>query len=95
MAFADKFVADAAVEPAGYRQLTPSVAQGVSIPNARVALIRALNQNVRFRDDGSDPTSSVGFRLHAGQSIWYIGDMKQLRMIEEAASAEVNILGYK
>ena len=95
MGFADKFVADAAIEPAGYRQLTPSTAQGVSIPNARVALIQALTQNIRLRDDGTDPTSSVGFRLHAGQSIWYIGDLVQLRMIEEAASAEVNILGYR
>lgn len=95
MAFADKFVADAAIEPAGYRQLTPSTAQGVSIPNARVALIQALTQNIRLRDDGIDPTPTVGFRLHAGQSVWYIGDMVQLRMIEEAASAEVNILGYK
>lgn len=95
MAFADRFVADATIEPAGYRQISPSSVTGVRIGSARVALIQALNQNVRLRDDGVDPTASVGYRLHAGQSIWYIGDMVKLRMIEESAGAEVNILAYK
>jgi len=95
MAFADKFVADAALEPAGCAQITPSVVTGISIANARLALIQALNQNVRIRDDGTNPTTSVGYRLHAGQSIWYIGDIKAIRILEEAASAEVNVMAYK
>ena len=95
MAFADRFVADAALEPAGYRQLSGDSVVGVSIGNARVALIQALDQNIRMRDDGTDPTTTVGYRLHAGQSIWYIGDMRALRMIGEAAGAEINLLAYK
>lgn len=95
MAFADRFVADAAVEPAGYRQLTPTTAQGVSIGDGRVALIQALNQNVRYRDDGPDPTPTEGVRIHAGESIWYTSDLKAIRFIEEASGAEVNILAYK
>ena len=95
MAFADRFVADAALEPAGYLQLTPVSATGVWTSDARVCLIQALNQNIRMRDDGTDPTASVGFRLHAGESIWYIGDVTALRIIEESSGAEVNILAYK
>lgn len=95
MAFASTFVADAAVEPAGYAQISPSAVSGISIANARLAFIQALNQNIRMRDDGVDPTTTVGYRLHAGQSIWYIGDVKALRMIEEVASAEVNVMAYK
>jgi hypothetical protein len=95
MAFADRFVADAAVEPAGYRQLTPTSVQGVSIGDARVAIIQVLTQNVRYRDDGTDPTTTVGVRIHAGESVWYNGDLKAIRFIEEASGAEVNILAYK
>lgn len=95
MAFADRFVADAAIEPAGYAQLSGDSVTGTSIGNARVALIQALNQNIRLRDDGTNPTTTVGFRVHAGESIWYIGDMLALRMIGEAAGAEINILAYK
>jgi hypothetical protein len=93
--FADRFVADAAVEPAGYRQLTPTTVQGVSIGEGRVALIQVLNQNVRYLDTGIDPTPSTGVRIHAGESIWYNGDLTAIRFIEETSGAEVNILAYK
>jgi len=96
MAWADRFTADAAVEPAGYRQLTSlSSVSGVKIGDGRVALIQAVNQNVRYRDDGVDPTASVGMVIFAGQSIWYTGDLRKVRFIEEASGAEVNILAYK
>jgi hypothetical protein len=93
--FADRFVADAAVEPAGYRQVSPTTAVGVAIGDGRVALIQVLNQNVRYRDDGTDPTTIEGVRIHAGESIWYNGDLRKIRFIEEAVGAEVNILAYK
>jgi len=95
MAFADRFVADAAVEPAGYRQVSPTIATGVNIGDGRVALIQVLNQNVRYRDDGIDPTDTIGVRIHAGESIWYTGNLRSIRFIEEGGGAEVNILVYK
>lgn len=95
MGFADRFFADGTVEPAGYRQLAPTSAMGISVGGGRVALIQALVQNVRYRDDGTDPTSSVGMRLHAGESVWYTGDLSKLRFIEEASGAELNISIYK
>lgn len=96
MAWADRFYADAIIEPVGYRKLTSlSSAKGVEIGEGRVALIQAINQNVRYRDDGTDPTSSAGMVLFAGQSIWYTGDLRAIRFIEEVAGAEVNILAYK
>ena len=95
MAFADRFVADGTVEPAGYVQLSPSSAVGISTGSGRLALIQVLDQNVRYRDDGTDPTTTVGVRIHAGESIWYTGDLRALRFIEETASAEINILVYK
>jgi hypothetical protein len=94
--FADRFFADAAVEPAGYRQITDlDTVKGVQIGTGRVALIQALNQNIRYRDDGADPDATTGVRIHAGESIWYTGDLRTIRFIEEADGAEVNILAYK
>ena len=96
MAWADRFQADAIIEPIGYRQLISlSSAKGVQIGDGRVALIQAVNQNVRYRDDGTDPTDSVGMVIFAGQSIWYTGDLRAVKFIEVAAGAEVNILAYK
>ena len=92
---ADRFVADGTVEPAGYRQLFPTTVMGISIGGGRVALIQALVQNVRYRDDGTDPTDAIGMRLHAGESIWYTGDLSKLRFLEEAGGAELNITVYK
>jgi len=96
MAWADRFQADAIIEPCGYRKVTSlSSAKGVLIGEGRVALIQAVNQNVRYRDDGTDPTANTGMVLFAGQSIWYTGDLRAIRFIEEAVGAEVNILTYK
>jgi hypothetical protein len=93
--FADRFVADAIVEPDGYVQLAPTTAQGIGIGNGRVALIQALDQNVRYLDNGAAPTAATGVRIHAGESIWYTGDLRKIQFIEEASGAELNILVYK
>jgi hypothetical protein len=95
MSFADRFVADGTIEPAGYRQVFPTTVSGVNIGNGRVALIQALVQNIRWTDDGQTPTSSFGNRLHAGETMLYTGDLRALRFIEEASGAEVNIAAYK
>jgi hypothetical protein len=95
MAFADHFYADGTIEPAGCRQVFPTTVKDVQVGNARVALIQALVQNIRWTDDGQTPTSSFGNRLHAGESMWYTGDLTQFRFIEEASGAEVNIAAYK
>lgn len=93
---ADRFFADATIPPVGYRQLTSlSTAKDIQTGDGRVALIQALNQNVRWRDDGTDPTASVGMRLHAGESFLYTGDLRAIRFIEESAGAEINISVYQ
>jgi len=90
------YVIDAALEPELYRQLFPTSVMGMgSTGLGRVALIQCLNQNVRYRDDGVDPTTTVGVRIHAGESIWYIGSLRDIKFIEEASGAELNIQVYR
>ena len=88
---------DAKLEPKGYRQQTTlSAAIGLEgVPQgARAALIQAVTQNVRWRDDGTDPTDSIGMQLAAGRDMLYTGDLAKIKFIEEAASAELNVAYY-
>lgn len=88
----------------GYQQITSlSSAQGLTVPqldktglNQRptFALITPETQGVRWRDDGTDPTSTVGMPLAAGVTLQYDGDLNKIRFIEQTGSAKLNISYY-
>jgi hypothetical protein len=81
----------------GYQQITNlAAAVGLTVPaNATYALIRAVTQSVRWRDDGTSPTGTVGMLLAvAPDELRYDGDLKAIKFIETAASAELNISYY-
>ena len=80
----------------GYQQITNlSSAVGLTIPaGATLALIVPETQNVRWRDDGTDPTSTVGMPVYIGASLSYDGDLNRIKFIQEAASAKLNISYY-
>lgn len=82
--------------PVGYQQITSaSTSQALTIPaNARWAIIVPESQAVRFRDDGSDPTATVGTPLAVGQPLLYTGNLKAFRVIEQTASAKINVSFY-
>lgn len=83
--------------PRGYQQITTlGTVQTLNVPaGATVALIHAQGQDVRYRDDGSDPTATVGMPIPAGGSLTYNGDLGTLRFIEQAAGAGLNVLYYQ
>lgn len=66
-------------KPAGYQQLTVSSSVvGLTVPTRAVrAIIGVQAQSIRWRDDGTDPTASVGmlqkadtfFELHGAKSM--------------------------
>lgn len=86
------------LNPRGYQQFTAAAtAQTFTLPTGkkpRMALIQALAQNIRWRDDGTAPTAAIGYQLAAGSELAYSGDLSTFQFIEEAASAEVNISYY-
>jgi hypothetical protein len=92
-----------ALQPLGYAQGTSlSTVKKLSefstpIPaGAHMAVIQVTTQNVRYRDDGGQPTASVGMQIAAGDSIVYnVDDLTRIRFIEEAASAVINVSYYK
>lgn len=84
------------LHPLGYEQVTSlSSAAGLTVPDgAKGCLIVPLTQDVRWRDDGTSPTASVGVPVAAGVDFWYNGDLSAIEFIEQSASAELNVSYY-
>lgn len=84
--------------PKGYTQITSlSSAVGIgTVPSgATVAIIQAEAQTVRWRDDGTSPTASVGSTIAAGDSIVYgVSDFSQIKFIQTTTSAIINVAWY-
>ena len=88
----------------GYQQITSlTAAAGLTIPavtpeglNGKpvFALIIAEGAPVRWRDDNTAPTASVGMPLAVGVPLQYDGDLSKIRFIEQSASAKLNISYY-
>jgi hypothetical protein len=80
----------------GYQQITSlSASTALTVPSgATLALIVPETQNVRWRDDGTAPTASIGMPIFVGASLSYDGDLKNIRFIEQAASATLNVSYY-
>jgi hypothetical protein len=90
-------VRDATLEPLGYQQITGlNTVKSLTVPaGARIAIVQAEDQPVRWRDDGSNPTASVGVRLVADEELIYAGKLAKLRFIETTASAKLNVAYYR
>lgn len=58
---------------------------------ANLALIRCSTANVRWRDDGTDPTASVGVPLNAGEILNYEGDLSKVKFIRQSADATLDV----
>jgi hypothetical protein len=81
----------------GYQQMT-SLAAAANLPSipsgASRAILVAEGQAVRFRDDGVDPTAGVGMPLAVGTIFEYTGDLSKIRVIQQSASATLNVAYY-
>lgn len=83
--------------PLGFVQLNISTATGLgTIPNgASMALIVCETANVRWRDDGIAPTSSVGMLFSAGQEFQYSGNLQGIQFIAVSGSPVLDVSFYK
>ncbi len=88
-----QYMVEGKIEPKGYEQIpTLTLVQPLKVPTgARVALLQAVGQNIRWLDNGFNPTAVLGMQLVPGEDKVYTGDLARLRFIEEAASAELNV----
>ena len=87
----------AANVPMGFSQttvLTSSVPLLLIPGGSTLAIIQCQGQPVRWRDDGTAPTSTVGMLMNVGDVLRYDGPIEKLRFIETAASATLNVSFY-
>jgi hypothetical protein len=88
----------------GYQQITSlSSAANLTVPqrtpngqNSKpvFALIVAEGQAVRWRDDLTAPTASVGMPLAVGIPLQYDGDLTNIKFIEQVGGAILNVSYY-
>lgn len=84
----------------GYQQstsLSTSTAAGLpSVPSNPVGsfLLSVESSGIRWRDDGTAPTSSVGMPVSAGQSLCYANDAHAVQVIGQAAGATIDVTYY-
>ena len=82
----------------GCQQITSlaSAAPFASIPTgAKLAVVTPEVQPVRYRDDGTAPTASVGPLLYPGLVWSYSGALSAIQFIQTAASATIDVCFYK
>jgi len=85
-------------DPNGYVQIPAVVvATGLgTIPaHTKVAYIQPIGGDVRWRDDGVDPTAAVGMSLPDGSVMEYVGKLSDLKFIDNGGAAKINAIYYK
>lgn len=85
--------------PLGHQQLTltTGTVQSCTVPSgANAGVFTIEGASARFRDDGTNPTSSVGMLLAVGQlPLEYQGNLSNLRFIGGAGGCIVNVAYYR
>lgn len=81
----------------GFAQVTAtSAAFGLSPPpGTAYALVTAEAQGLRWRDDGVNPTASVGMPMAAGDSILIDTAIVAVKFIAQTSGAILNVSFYK
>lgn len=100
-------VTEAALKPCGFARFTSlgsavdltSPASGTALATAiaagaRIAILVCETQAIRWRDDGSNPTAAIGMPLPVNTIFTYTGDLSALKVIEQTASASLNVAYY-
>lgn len=82
---------------AGYQQITAtSSAQSLTVPTgATIAQICVETAAIRYRDDGTAPTASVGMPVAAGTCFAYSAPLRAFQFIAQSGSPVLNILYYQ
>lgn len=87
---------EGSVVPKGYQQITSlSASTPLIVPDGSVfAMITPSTQAIRYRDDGTAPTATIGYPIAVGQTLKYTGGLTAIRLIQQTASASVDIAYY-
>jgi hypothetical protein len=99
--FADRALAQSSATyiytPLGYEQIiNPSAATNLTVPNAaRIIQICVETNSVRYRDDGTAPTASVGMPAAPGTCWQYSGDLVNIQFIQQTSPSTLDVSYYR
>ena len=101
-AFAQQATRPAQVTPAGVCQLSSltsatllsSCSGGIPV-GTQLVLASVEVANVRYRDDGTAPTTSIGVQIYQGQTLTYNGNLAAIQFIAVSGSPVINVAFYK
>ena len=84
-------------EPLGYEQITDlSSAADLTPPEGtRLVVLVCEAQAIRYRDDDTDPTATVGMPLAVNVEKIYTGSFTAIKFFEQVAGAKLNISYYR
>lgn len=89
--------------PLGYQQIlaaTLAASTPLTLPTPLagvipgLAIIQVNGANVRWRDDGTAPTATVGMTLTDGSELDYVGDLTMIRFILVSGSPIIDVSYY-
>lgn len=85
--------------PLGYQQIGASAlanATALTVPaGANVAYVSVDTAPVRWRDDGTAPTASIGMQIVAAGVLEYWGDLGMIEFILASGSPVLNVSYYR
>lgn len=81
----------------GFQQITAlTSATNLTAPaGTNMALICAEGASVRWRDDGTPPTATIGMPVSAGQCFNYMGTFATIQFIQVTATASLDVSYYR
>lgn len=76
---------------------TLAAASGLAaIPqDSKIAYIQVEGGDVKYRDDGTNPTAANGMRLYDGSVLEYSGTLSALKFILASGAPKLNVTYYK
>lgn len=91
--------------PLGYQQITSitsataltlptPLANSGLVPTYAIIQCEGSSSVARWRDDGTDPSSTVGMQLASGQELDYSGDLTMIKFIDGTSTSKLNISYY-
>ena len=78
---------------------SPATATGLTLPAAgspaKIVEICVETQAIRYRDDGTAPTSMIGIPVAVGTCFQYSGNLAAIQFIQQASGAVIDVAYYR
>lgn len=77
----------------GFQNISVTTAQALTVPSGATHALMTVDTgsgNIRFREDGTNPTTSIGLLVQAGAAV-ELTNLSNIRIISTSATTVVNV----